>query len=171
MNTTELKAAESALEDALDKVRQLIASDPEPEPETKRKTKPVRGPLTVAQETGSYYWFVSGDGSVHNTQWGDKSLDRRSLARGNVFASRRDAEYKAAFDETWGQPIGEWEPDSVYWFTDLGHDTYCSTGVASAYSSIRRLWRKGEIGFGYAGKAELERRLAEQKKLDERFGL
>ncbi len=167
MNTTELKAAESALETALEQVRQLIASEPEP----KTKLEPVRGPLTVAPKYGDMYWYVSGDGSVHNSTWTDHVVDRRRLARGNVFVSRRDAEYKAAFDEIWGQPIGEWEPDSVYWFTDLDYDTYCSARIASAYSGIHRLWRKGEIGFGDAGKAELERRLAEQKKLDERFGL
>lgn len=170
MNTTELKAVESALKTALEQVRQLIPSDPEPEPETKRKTKPVRGPLTVAPETGSYYWFVSGDGSVHNTQWGDKSLDRRSLARGNVFASRRDAEYKAACDAIWGQPIGEWEPDSVCWFVTSGNTTWW-TRAEPTPGYTHRQWRKGEISFGDAGKDELERRLAEQKKLDERFGL
>lgn len=167
MNTTELKAAKSALEDLLDKMRQLLASDPEPEPETERITGV---PLTVAPEEGSDYWFVSGDGSVHNTQWGDKSLDRRSLARGNVFASRRDAEYKAACDAIWGQPIGEWETDSVFWFVTV-ENTAWWTGSQPALGYLHRQWRKGEISFGDAGKAELERRLAEQKKLDERFGL
>jgi len=112
MNTTELKAAESALETALDKVRQLIASE-------------------------------------------------------------RDAEYKAAFDAIWGQPIGEWEPEiHAYIAGTAPYDPYCWGCIAdNEMSGLRRQWRKGEIGFGDAGKAELERRLAEQNALDERFGL
>lgn len=166
MNTMELKAAKAALETALEQVRQLIASEPEP----KTKPEPVRCPLTVAPEMGATYWFVSGDGCVQRSRWGGDSLDRRRLARGNVFASRRDAEYKAAFDAIWGQPIGEWEPDSVFWFVTFENTAWWTRSyTASGY--LHRLWRKGEIGFGDAGKAELERRLAEQKKLDERFGL
>lgn len=166
MNTTELKAAEAALETALDKVRQLIASEPEPNP----KPEPVRGPLTVAPEIGDVYWCVTTDGLIHESTWANHALDLTLLARGNVFASRRDAEYKAAFDEIWGQPIGEWEPDSVFWFVTFENTTWWTRSyTASGY--LHRLWRKGEIGFGDAGKAELERRLAEQKALDERFGL
>ena len=167
MNTTELKAAESALEDALDKVRQLIASEPEP----KTKPEPARGPLTVAPEIGTVYWCVTTDGLIHESTWAHHALDLTLLAGGNVFVSRRDAEYKAAFDAIWGQPIGEWEPDSPFWFSGLNNDIYHSSPLLSTLKGVHRFWRKGEIGFGDAGKAELERRLAEQKALDERFGL
>lgn len=168
MNTTELKAAESALETALEQVRQLIASDPEPKP--KPKPEPVRGPLTAAPEFGAEYWGFDIVVRACKSTWDNDSIDRARLARGNVFASREDAEYKAAFDAIWGQPIGEWESDSVCWFVTF-ENTVWWTRSQPASGYLRRPWRKGEIGFGDAGKAELERRLAEQKALDERFGL
>ena len=168
MNTTELKAAESALETALEQVRQLIASEPGPKPEKKRM---IGVPLTVAPEVGAAYWTLAPSGIVLREKWTDHVFDRERLARGIAFASERDAEYKAAFDEIWGQPIGEWEPEDVYWCISHRNNIYRSSAYASDFAGVHRLWRKGEIGFGDAGKAELERRLAEQKALDARFGL
>ena len=169
MNTTELKAAESALETALEQVRQLIASEAEQKP----KPEPVRGPLMVAPEIGSVYWYVAGDAHTNKSTWTNHAIDHKRLAIGNVFASERDAEYKAAFDEIWSQPIGEWEPEGYAYlaWAALGEPYHWGRIVDNAMKDTRRLWRKGELGFGGAGKAELERRLAEQKKLDERFGL
>lgn len=163
MNTTELKAAESALETALEQVRQLLASDPE----LKRM---VGVPLREAPHVGTPYWTILSTGEVHKIHWKDSGTDHKCLARGIAFASEPDAEYKAAFDAIWGQPIGEWEPDSVFWFVTFENTAWCTRSqTASGY--LHRLWRKGEIGFGDAGRAELERRLAEQKALDARFGL
>lgn len=169
MNTTELKAAESALEDALEQVRKLIASEAEQKP----KPEPVRGPLMVAPEIGAYYWTLTPSGIVYGERWEGNSLERDRLALGYIFASEREAEYKAAFDEIWGQPIGEWEPEGYAYlaWAALGEPYHWGRIVDNAMKDTRRLWRKGELGFGGAGKAELERRLAEQKKLDERFGL
>jgi len=137
--------------------------------EPKTKPEPVRGPLTVVPEIGTEYWAIDLIVRTCKSTWDGDVLDRERLARGEVFASKRDAEYKAAFDEIWGQPIGEWEPDSVFWFVTFENTARWRSYTASGY--LHRLWRKGEIGFGDAGKAELERRLAEQKALDERFGL
>lgn len=230
MNTTELKAAESALETALDQVRQLIASDaeqkpkpepvrgpltvapeigtvywyvnsagrtfeatwtdhvidrhrldrgevfasePEPNPETKPKPEPVRGPLTVAPENGSEYWGFESCGRMYKSTWDNDSIDRARLARGNVFASKRDAEYHAAFGAIWGQPIGEWEPEGcAYIAVSWTYNPRCWGRINdNDMNGLRRQWRKGEVGFGDAGRGVLKRRLAEQKKLDERFGL
>lgn len=168
MNTPELKAAESALETALEQVRQLIASDLEPEPETKRITGV---PLTVAPEEGSDYWYIDNDGSAGSDIWTNHAIDTELLARGNVFASERDAEFASKHKAIWAMPIGEWQEDGPCWLAGVSAGALRIFVKPSVGQGTFRYWFRGEVAFTDEGKVELERRIAATEALFKEHGL
>jgi len=168
MNTTELKAAKSALEDLLDKMRQLLASDPEPEPETERM---IGVPMKVAPEIGATYWYVSGDGRTHECTRTDHAIDHEVLARGTVFASERDAEFASKHKAIWAMPIGEWQENGPYWCAGMSLGKLQINTLQVVGQGTFNYWFRGEVAFTDEGKVELERRIAATEALFKDYGL
>ena len=168
MNTTELKAAVSALETALEQVRQLIPSDPEPEPEPERM---VGVPLCEAPHVGAPYWTILSTGEVHKVHWRDSATGHQCLAQGNVFASERDAEFASKHKAIWAMPIGEWQEDGPCWLAGVSAGALRIFVKPSVGHGIFNSWLRGEVAFTDEGKVELERRIAATEALFKDYGL
>lgn len=121
-------------------------------------------------EYGEWYWFISTDGQVNNSEWVNDRIDRGRYSMGNCFRTREEAEFAREkqkikielqrFADKHNDPTKkEWDGEYVYYYIvyNVSEDALTSIPVAMLRRTNEVYFSSKEIAEDAANKIGAKR--------------